>query len=473
MSLQIDALRLNKQYTRDAWLDEDSDNAIAPAAAQKSISVFGLGYVGAVSVACLARDGHEVVGVDIDPTKLELVKAGRSPIIEQGMQELMSAVVNGGGVSVTDSLRSAILATDISFVCVGTPPKPNGNQDLTAMLRLAEEIGKVLPEKQSRHLIVIRSTVKPGTVEETIKPIIETHSGLKAGVDFSLCFQPEFLREGTSIADYDNPPFTVVGVDEEDDFAMEQLRAVFGHLPCEMVRTSIRTAEMLKYACNAFHAVKVTFANEIGRLCQSAQVDPHEVMKLVCMDRQLNISPAYLRPGFAFGGSCLPKDLKAMLYLAKTNDVQLPMLANVMPSNREHIEHAIAQVLETGKRRVGIVGLSFKSGTDDLRESPLVSMVECFIGKGLDVCIYDPTVNIARLVGANRRFIEESIPHISSLMTTEVDELIDRAEVLVVAIKTPEVLAAIANARAEQMVLDLAQLPDRRAGEADYRGVCW
>ncbi|HVF17426.1 MAG TPA: nucleotide sugar dehydrogenase [Steroidobacteraceae bacterium] len=471
MSLQLDALRVNKQYTRDAWLDESSSGDVAPVAAQRSISIFGLGYVGAVSLACLARDGHEVYGVDIDPTKLELVRSGRSPIIEEGMQELMRAVVNGGGVTVTDSMRDAILSTDVSFVCVGTPPKPNGNQDLTALLRLAEEIGKVLPEKSTRHLIVIRSTVKPGTIDELIKPKIEAISGLKAGVDFSICFQPEFLREGTSINDYDNPPFTIVGAD--DDYAMEELRTIFGHLPCEMVRTSVRTAEMLKYACNAFHAVKVTFANEIGRICQSTDVDPHEVMKLVCMDRQLNISPAYLRPGFAFGGSCLPKDLKALLYLAKTNDVELPMLANVMPSNRTHIDHAIAQVMESGKRKIGIIGLSFKAGTDDLRESPLVAMVEHFIGKGLDVCIYDPSVNIARLVGANRRFIEESIPHIASLMTTDVEALVERSEVLVVAMKSPEVLSAVSKATVDQSVLDLAQLPDRRAGNAAYRGVCW
>lgn len=472
MSLQLDALRINKQYARDAWVSQAPGEGAEAATAQRSISVFGLGYVGAVSLACLARDGHQVTGVDIDPTKLELVRGGRSPIIEQGMQDLMRAVVNGGSVNVTDSLRHAILATDISFVCVGTPPRTNGNQDLTALLRLAEEIGKVLPEKPTRHLIVIRSTVKPGTIESLIKPAIETSSGLKAGVDFSLCFQPEFLREGTSIADYDNPPFTIIGSD--DDYAWEELRGIFGHLPCEMVRTSVRTAEMLKYACNAFHAVKVTFANEIGRVSQAAGVDPHEVMKLLCMDRQLNISPAYLRPGFAFGGSCLPKDLKALLYLAKMNDVELPMLSNVMPSNKVHVDHAIAQVLESGKHRIGIIGLSFKQGTDDLRESPLVSMVECFIGKGLEVCIYDPSVNVARLVGANRKFIEESIPHIASLMTIDLKTLIDNAEVLVVAMKTTEVVAALgAHARDEQIALDLAKLPERRAGKADYRGVCW
>lgn len=471
MSLQLDALRVSKQYSRDAWLDDASSADVAPVAAQRSISVFGLGYVGAVSLACLARDGHEVYGVDIDRTKLDLVRDGHSPIIEEGMQELMRAVVNGGGVTVTDSLREAILATDISFICVGTPPQANGNQDLSALVRLAAGIAQVLPEKSTRHLIVIRSTVKPGTIDDVIKPLIESTSGLQAGTDFSLCFQPEFLREGCSISDYDNPPFTIVGAD--DDYAMDELRGIFGHLPGEMIQTSVRTAEMLKYACNAFHAVKVTFANEMGRLCQSAGLDPLEIMKLVCMDRQLNISPAYLRPGFAFGGSCLPKDLKALLYLGKTNDVEVPMLANVMQSNRLHVDHAIAQVLATGKRRIGVVGLSFKAGTDDLRESPLVAMVEHFIGKGLEVQIYDPAVNVARLIGANRRFIEESIPHIASLMTTDIEALVQSSETLVVAMKAPEVLGAVGRARSDQHVIDLAQLPERRAGQAQYRGVCW
>lgn len=295
---------------------------------------------------------------------------------------------------------------------------------------------------------------------------------MQAGRDFSLCFQPEFLREGTSINDYDNPPLTVVG--STDDYGVEALRGIFGHLPCEFVATSIRTAEMLKYACNAFHALKVTFANEIGRISQSAGVDPHEVMKLVCMDRQLNISAAYLRPGFAFGGSCLPKDLKALLYLAKSSDVELPMLSSILPSNAAHIEHAIEQVLASGRRSIGLIGLSFKAGTDDLRESPLVIMAERFIGKGLKLRIFDPQVDVARLIGANRRYIEESIPHIASLMTSDIDELVRESEVLVVAMKTPEVLAALqAHTRPEQMLLDVAVLPDRRAHRAVYQGVCW
>lgn len=454
------------------WANDASHDELATPTEPRKISVFGLGYVGAVSLACLARDGHEITGVDIDPNKLELLRRGQAPIVETGIQELMRDVMRDGNVTVTDSVREAILATDLSFVCVGTPASANGNQDLGAIIRIAEQIGAVLPEKSSRHVIVIRSTVKPGTIEGVIQPALEAASGLKAGRDFSLCFQPEFLREGTSINDYDHPPMTVVGTD--DPYAVEMLRSVFGHLPCEFVQTSIRTAEMLKYACNAFHAVKVTFANEIGRLSQAIDVDPHEVMRLLCLDRQLNISPAYLRPGFAFGGSCLPKDLKALLYAAKTNDVEVPMLANVLPSNAAHIEHAISTVLASGKRSVGMIGLSFKSGTDDLRESPFVIMAERFIGKGLNLCIYDPGVHIARLIGANRRFIEESIPHIASLMTPDIETLIRNADVLVVAMKSPEVIAALqAHTRADQLLLDVSVLPDRNAFPAEYRGMCW
>lgn len=472
MALQIDGVG-DGARARRAWLRETAQDEFVAPGSPRRISIFGLGYVGAVSLACLARDGHEMTGVDIDPGKLELLRRGQAPIVETGIQELTRAVMRGGTVNVTDSVRDAILSTDVSFVCVGTPARQNGSQDLAAISRIAEQIGTVLPEKSTRHVIVIRSTVKPGTVDEVIKPAIEAAaSGMLAGRDFSLCFQPEFLREGTSINDYDNPPLTVVGAD--DEHAVEALRGIFGHLPCEFVHTSIRTAEMLKYACNAFHAMKVTFANEIGRISQSAGVDPHEVMKLLCMDRQLNISSAYLRPGFAFGGSCLPKDLKALLYLAKNNDIELPMLASVLPSNAAHIEHAVEQVLASGRRSVGMIGLSFKSGTDDLRESPMVIMAERFIGKGLPLCIFDPQVNIARLIGANRRFIEESIPHIASLMTTDLDALVRDSEVLIVAMKTPEVLAALkAYTRPEQLLVDIAVLPDRDAYPATYQGVCW
>lgn len=472
MSLQSDALGAEATRARQTWLRDASEDALVAPVIPRKISIFGLGYVGAVSLACLARDGHEMTGVDIDASKLELLRRGQAPIVETGIQELTRSVMHGGSVTVTDCVRDAVLATDVSFVCVGTPARSNGNQDLDAITRIAQQIGAVLPEKTTRHVIVIRSTVKPGTVEEIIQPAIEAACGLKAGIDFSLCFQPEFLREGTSIHDYDHPPMTVVGASDEQ--GVEALRGIFGHLPCEFVHTSMRTAEMLKYACNAFHALKVTFANEVGRICQAASVDPHEVMQLLCRDRQLNISPAYLRPGFAFGGSCLPKDLKALLYLAKSSDVELPMLAGIIPSNVAHIEHAIEQVLASGRRSVGMIGLSFKAGTDDLRESPLVIMAERFIGKGLQLSIFDPQVNVARLIGSNRRFIEESIPHIASLMTSDVEQLVQQAEVLVVAMKTPEVLAALeTRTRPEQLLLDIAVLPDREAYRASYRGVCW
>lgn len=470
MSAPLDALGRDATRFRPwAW---DADEEQAGLAEPPKISIFGLGYVGAVSLACLARDGHEITGVDIDPGKLQLLRNGQAPIVETGIQELTRAVMRSGRVNITDSVRDAILATDLSFVCVGTPPQANGNQDLSAITRIAEQIGAVLPQKAARHVIVIRSTVKPGAVEEVIQPAIEAASGLQAGRDFSLCFQPEFLREGTSIKDYDHPPLTVVG--STDEYGAELLRRVFGRLPCEFIRTSIRTAEMLKYACNAFHALKVTFANEIGRISQAVGVDPHEVMKLVCMDRQLNISAAYLRPGFAFGGSCLPKDLKALLYLAKHNDVETPMLGSVLPSNAAHIEHAIQQVLASGKRSIGMIGLSFKAGTDDLRESPLVIMAERFIGKGLQLCIYDPEVHIARLIGANRRFIEESIPHIASLMTDDLPKLVQNSDVIVVGMKNPDVAAALRDhTRSEQMLLDIVCLAEREGHRAQYQGVCW
>jgi GDP-mannose 6-dehydrogenase len=471
MSLHSDAAK-TATAVRHTWLDDAADDELVAPAAPRKISIFGLGYVGAVSLACLARDGHQMTGVDIDSAKLEMLRRGQAPIVETGIQELTRSVSRSGRVTVTDSVRDAILATDVSFVCVGTPARANGSQNLDAITRIAQQIGAVLPEKTTRHVIVIRSTVKPGTVEEVIRPALEAASGLEAGVDFSLCFQPEFLREGTSIHDYDHPPLSVVGASDPQGVAV--LRGIFGHLPCEFVQTSIRTAEMMKYACNVFHALKVTFANEMGRICQAASVDPHEVMRLLCMDRQLNISPAYLRPGFAFGGSCLPKDLKALMYLAKSADVDVPMLAGIAPSNAAHIEHAIEQVLASGRRRVGMIGLSFKAGTDDLRESPLVIMAERFIGKGLQLSIYDPQVNVARLIGANRRFIEDSIPHIASVMTSDVEQLVREADVLVVATRTPEVLVALqACTRPEQLLLDVALLPDREAHQAQYRGVCW
>jgi GDP-mannose 6-dehydrogenase len=436
------------------------------------ISIFGLGYVGAVSMACLARDGHDVTGVDLDPVKLDLIRAGRSPIVEEGIQDLTAQVVSSGRVTVTNDVAEAVRSTRLSFICVGTPSSPNGSQDLSAVRRVAEQIGTALKDKAEYHTVVMRSTIQPGSMDEVVRAGLEAASGKRANVDFGLGFQPEFLREGSSIKDYDNPPFTVIGT--EDERAADVLREVFGHLDCEFVVTSIGVAEMLKYACNAFHAVKITFANEIGRLSRSIGVDSRAVMDLVCRDRRLNISSAYLKPGFAFGGSCLPKDLRALTYVGKLNDVTTPMLGNVMGSNRAHIDHALNLVAESGKRRIGMIGLSFKAGTDDLRESPLVTVAERLIGKGYDLRIYDPEVNLSRLLGANKRYIEGSIPHIGSLMSDDCAAVVRHAEVLIVGLGSRDVLSVIeANAVPEQRIVDLVGVPADRLGPGVSQGVCW
>jgi GDP-mannose 6-dehydrogenase len=436
------------------------------------ISIFGLGYVGAVSMACLARDGHDVVGVDLDPHKLELIRGGRSPIVEEGIQDLTAEVVRSGRVTVTDDVAAAVHATDLSFICVGTPSSPNGSQDLSAVRRVSEQIGAALKDKSGYHTVVMRSTIQPGSMASVVQAGLESSSGRKAGADFGLGFQPEFLREGSSIKDYDNPPFTVIGT--EDERAAGVLREVFGHLKCDFIVTSVGVAEMLKYACNAFHAVKITFANEIGRLARSVNVDGRAVMDLVCRDTRLNISPVYLKPGFAFGGSCLPKDLRALTYVGKLNDVTTPMLGNVMGSNRAHVDHALELVAQSGHRKIGMIGLSFKPGTDDLRESPLVTVAERLIGKGYDLRIHDPEVHLSRLLGANKRYIEHSIPHIGNLMAADCGAVVDHAAVLIVGLAGKELLPIIeARLRPEQVVVDLVGLPRHVASVPGYRGVCW
>jgi GDP-mannose 6-dehydrogenase len=436
------------------------------------ISIFGLGYVGAVSLACLARDGHDVVGVDVDPHKLDLIRSGRSPIVEEGIQDLMKKVVDSGHVRVTDSAQEAVQDTELSFVCVGTPSNPNGGQDLTALRRVMTEIGRALAGKRERHTVVLRSTAQPGTLEEVVRPLLEEHSGRKSDHDFAVCFQPEFLREGTSIKDYDNPPLTIVGA--RDAEVVEPVRRIFGHLPCEFVVTSIGVAELMKYACNAFHALKITFANEMGRVSRSVGVDARQVMDLVCRDTRLNISPAYMKPGFAFGGSCLPKDLRALNYLGKVRDLTLPMMGSLLGSNRAHIDHALEMVMVPGVRRVGLIGLSFKAGTDDLRESPLVSVAERLIGKGYQLRIYDPEVNLSRLLGANKRFIQETIPHFETLMVTDIGEAVADAQVALVSVGGPKVVAALAEHGNEELaVVDLVGLPQEKIKCARYSGVCW
>jgi GDP-mannose 6-dehydrogenase len=452
--------------------DSPPANERRGAVSLKRISIFGLGYVGAVSLACLARDGHRVIGVDIDPVKLGLIRDGKSPILEEGIQELMRDVVDSGRVSVTDDALQAMRDTELSFVCVGTPSAPNGSQDLTAILRLAEQLGAALKVKDDFHTIVIRSTVQPGTVEEKIEPILERASGKRSGVDFGLCFQPEFLREGSSIRDYDHPPYTIIGGNCEA--AVTVVRSLFQHLDARFHVTNIRVAEAMKMACNAFHALKITFANEIGRVSQSLGIDSHEVMRLVCADKRLNISPAYLKPGFAFGGSCLPKDLRALTMIARQNDLVLPMLSSLLASNRVHIDHAVEKILKLGRPKVGMLGLSFKTGTDDLRESPLVLVAKRLIGEGCELRIFDPEVQLSRLLGANRSYIDANIPHLGSLLCPSIDAMIEPSEVILVGLQQSVLNDELqARVRPDHYVLDLVNLPNRDLLRCRYEGVCW
>ncbi len=437
-----------------------------------NISIFGLGYVGAVSLACLAREGHHVIGVDVDPAKLKMISEGKTPVVEEGMVELMAKVAASGNVEVTTDAAKALRESELSLICVGTPSAHNGSQDQGAILRLCEQLGTALRGATHQHTFVFRSTLVPGTVEDVLRPILERASGKTEGRDFHVCFQPEFLREGSSIRDYDNPPFTIVGANGEPPVAV--LRRLFGHLPCDFHVASVRSAEMVKYCCNNFHALKITFANETARLCEALGVDPFQVMDLVCRDTQLNISKAYLKPGFAFGGSCLPKDLRATLYLAKQHDVELPMHAGILPSNRVQTDWALAKILETGKRRVGMIGLAFKTGTDDLRESPLVLLAEQLIGKGMSLCVYDPEVHLSSLLGGNRRYIEEHLPHIGGLVRNDLEGVIADVDVLVVGLNDKRTVDGLKRlARPDQVVLDLARIGGQGDLKARYVGLTW
>jgi GDP-mannose 6-dehydrogenase len=436
------------------------------------VSVFGLGYVGTVLLGCLARAGHHVVGIDLDQDKLRLFRGGQSPILEEGIQELIEQAIHSGRAEFSDNAAYAINNSEISFICVGTPSMQNGSQDIRALERVAASLGEALQNTAAYHTFVIRSTALPGTVETKIIPIIEQHSHKQMGKDFGICYQPEFLREGSSIHDYYNSPFTIVGGDSPRSIGV--VRELFGDLKAEFIETEIRTAEMVKMCCNTFHALKATFANEIGRICQTVGVDARQIMELLCKDTILNISPAYLKPGFAFGGSCLPKDLRALTYIAKTHDVQVPMISHVMSSNDAQINAAVQAILCRGIRSVGMIGLSFKKGTDDLRESPLVVLAERFIGKGLELMVYDPKVQLSQLIGANKRYIDASIPHIASLMCQESKELISKSRAVIIGHNdTAQINDLYERHRADQFVLDLVGTVDRARLRCEYQGACW
>lgn len=438
-----------------------------------NVSVFGLGYVGSVSAASFAADGHTVVGVDVNPDKVASLNEGRSPIVEKGLDELIKENAANGRLRATTSTKEAVDATELSLVCVGTPSRKNGSLDLAYLERVCEQIGEALATKDAYHVVVVRSTVLPGTTHDVVIPALERTSGKKYGTGFGVAVNPEFLREGTAIHDFRHPPMTLIGHNYASDAHPAQ--ALYSKVDAEMIATSIRTAEMIKYASNTWHALKVCFANEVGNLCKRLDIDSHDVMDIFCRDDKLNLSAYYMKPGFAFGGSCLPKDVRAMQYRAKEVDLEMPVIESILDSNHLQVQHAIEMIADTGKKRIGLLGFSFKAGTDDLRESPIVILAEALLGKGYQLSIYDRNVSLARLVGANREYINKQIPHLSSLLTESIDDLLEKSDVVIVGNGSPEFADALRKTRSDQTVIDLFRLKGISRDEipAQYTGICW
>ncbi len=438
-----------------------------------SVSIFGLGYVGSVSAACFASMGHKVIGVDVSHAKVEMLDSGRTPIVEARMAELVAEANKACRLHATTDAIQAVLNSDVSFVCVGTPSLKNGKLDLSHIENVAREIGEAIRQKNAPHVFVLRSTVLPGTTEGVVLPILEKASGKKCGRDFTVCYNPEFMREGSAVADFLNPPYTILGATDTNHLA--PLRELYKDTPGTLYETTIPVAEMVKYFSNCYHALKVGFANEMGTMCKHLGVDAQAVTKIFTSDTKLNISPAYLSPGFAFGGSCLPKDLRAITYKAKDLDLKLPLLESLMPSNAEHVDRAVEMVMETGKKKIAQLGLSFKAGTDDLRESPQVQLIKRLMGEGLEVRIWDEDVSLGRIAGANRQYIEEVIPHIGSVLTDDLESVLRGAEVVILGNKSASKEQLAKHLKPEQIVIDLIHLdPARRPqGVKTYEGICW
>ena len=434
------------------------------------ISVFGMGYVGAVSAACLADSGHTVIGVDVSALKVDLINRGQAPVVEPQLTEILQRQVAAGNVRATGDVLEAVQQTDLSMICVGTPSKKNGDLDLHYVEAVSEEIGAAIARLQRFHVVVVRSTVLPGTVRNVVIPILERASGKTAGVDFGVAMNPEFLRESTAVKDFYDPPMTVIG--EFDAAAGEAVSAIYAQLPGPRMRRELEVAESVKYACNAWHATKITFANEIGALAKAQGVDGREVMEIVCADRKLNISEYYLRPGFAFGGSCLPKDLRAINARAAQLDVEMTMLGSVLRSNKLQIEKAVDLVSSFGKRRVGMLGLSFKADTDDLRESPLVELAETLLGKGYQLSIYDRNVEYARVHGANRDYINSRIPHVSSLLNSSLDEVVENSDIMVLGNRDSRFDEVLQNLPDDKHALDLVGFMSS-VSRGGSQGICW
>ncbi|ARU58473.1 GDP-mannose 6-dehydrogenase [Oleiphilus messinensis] len=434
------------------------------------ISIFGLGYVGAVCAGCLSERGHEIVGVDISEAKIDLINNGKSPIVEPGLEALLSNGVQCGLIRGTTNVAAAIAETDVTMICVGTPSKRNGDLELCYIEDVCRQIGQVLKNKSTRHTVVIRSTVLPGTVKNIVLPILEDCSGKRAGIDFGLAMNPEFLRESTAIKDYDYPPMTVIG--EFDSASGDILQEIYQDLEAPIIRKSIEVAEMIKYTCNVWHATKVSFANEIGNIAKACGVDGREVMDVVCRDEKLNISKYYMKPGFAFGGSCLPKDVRALTYRASQLDVEHPLLGSIMQSNSYQVRRAYEMVAATGKRKIALLGLSFKAGTDDLRESPLVELAELLIGKGFDLRIFDRNVEYARVHGANKDYIESKIPHVSSLLSSDLTTLAETSDVIILGNSDELFETVLSDLKPGKKVIDLVGFMEHSSDE-EKEGICW
>lgn len=435
------------------------------------ICVLGLGYVGAVSSACLAKDGHTVVGVDPNQVKVDLINDGQSPIVEADVAEMVAKYVDEGRLSATTDAAEAIQQTELAFVCVGTPGQDNGALDFTYLERASANIGAALAGVDGYYTVVVRSTVLPGTTRNVVIPAIEKASGRTHGVDFGVVMNPEFLREASAVADFYNPPKVVIGTDVERSAEILKSLAPPGDAPVVVVPYEV--AEMVKYVDNSWHALKVAFGNEIGRICDPLNIDSHAVMDIFCLDEKLNISSKYLKPGMAFGGSCLPKDVRALNYHARSSDVELPILGNLTASNESHLSTALKLILDTGVRDVGILGLSFKAGTDDLREAPMVDLAERMLGKGLNLKIYDPNVNLARLTGANAKFIQDHVPHLGELLVDSMTDAIEGSDLIILGNSNPEFSAISDHVQADTHVIDLVRIVDDPSGLTKYRGLGW
>ncbi|MEN8907201.1 MAG: nucleotide sugar dehydrogenase [Clostridiales bacterium] len=437
------------------------------------ISIFGLGYVGVVSAACLSNMENFIIGVDINDTKVDMLNKGISPIIEKDLDTMLKKSNENGSLIATNNVKKAINETEFSLICVGTPSRSNGSLNISYLENVCIDIGRELKHKKRGHILIFRSTMIPGTMRSRVIPVLEEYSEKEHNKDFFTVFNPEFLREATAIDDFYNPPKTVIGSDNES--ISNIVADIYSSVDAPIIKTKLEIAEMVKYVDNNFHALKITFANEIGQICNKIDVNSHEVMNIFKKDEKLNISKAYLSPGFAFGGSCLPKDLRAINYLSKMIDVETPLLSSIIQSNNNNILNTIKKIISFKKRHIGIAGLSFKEGTDDLRESPMVEVIETLIGKGYNIRIYDKNVSLAKLIGANKDYLINHIPHISTLMVDSIDELIKSSEILVIGNKEDEFNEIIDDdlINDDQIILDLVGIGDMGNERENYHGICW